>query len=78
MHTQFRGHLENAKGQSEFIIAVNLDIRGFSSFSKNVESPDVAMYIKRIYMKLIDNYFPILEEHGEVETRTIIWHEMTY
>jgi len=29
-----------------------------SSFSKEVESPDVAMFIKKVYMKLIDDYFP--------------------
>lgn len=49
--------MENAEGVSEFIIAVNVDIRGFSEFSKHVESPDVAMYIKRVYMSLVDNYF---------------------
>ena len=58
MHRTFRKLLENAIGVSEFIIAINIDIRGFSSFSKEVESPDVAMFIKRVYMKLIDNYFP--------------------
>jgi len=58
MHRMFRKLLENATGVSEFIIAINIDIRGFSSFSKRVESPDVAMFIKKVYMKLIDNYFP--------------------
>ena len=58
MHRMFMKLLENATGVSEFIIAINIDIRGFSSFSKRVESPDVAMFIKRVYMNLIDNYFP--------------------
>jgi len=44
-------------GVSEFIIAVNVDIRGFSAFSKEVESPDVAVFIKKVYIELIDNYF---------------------
>ncbi|MCX5638866.1 MAG: adenylate/guanylate cyclase domain-containing protein [Planctomycetota bacterium] len=57
MHRNLRKLLENAEGVSEFIIAVNVDIRGFSEFSKHVESPDVAMYIKRVYMSLVDNYF---------------------
>jgi len=57
MHRTFRKLLESAIGISEFIIAVNLDIRGFSSFSKEVESPSVAMFIKKVYMKLIDTYF---------------------
>ncbi|MFQ5868227.1 MAG: adenylate/guanylate cyclase domain-containing protein [bacterium] len=58
MHKVFRKLLEDATGVSEFIIAVNLDIRGFSLFSKKVESPDTAMFIKKVYMRLIDNYFP--------------------
>jgi len=57
MHNDFRKLLEKAIGASEFVIAINLDIRGFSKFSKVVESPEVAMYIKRVYMKLIDEYF---------------------
>ncbi len=57
MHRVFRKMLKDARGVSEFIIAVNIDIRGFSSFSKKVESPETAMFIKRVYIKLIDNYF---------------------
>lgn len=58
MHREFRKLLEKAKGCSEHVVAVNVDIRGFSSFSKTVESSDVAMFIKRVYKKLIDKYFP--------------------
>ena len=58
MHRVFRKLIEDATGVSEFVIAVNLDIRGFSAFSKKVESPDVALFIKKVYAKLIDNYFP--------------------
>jgi len=38
-------------------MVVVVDIRGFSAFSKRHESPDTAMYIKRVYMRLIDDYF---------------------
>ena len=57
MHREFRELLEKATGSSEHVVVVNVDIRGFSSFCKLVDSSDVAMFIKRIYMKLIDNYF---------------------
>jgi class 3 adenylate cyclase len=57
MHRQFRKLLEKATGSAEFVIAINVDIRGFSSFSKTVESTEVAVFIKKVYMKLIDNYF---------------------
>lgn len=57
MHRRFRKLLEDATGESEFVIAINLDIREFTQFSQRVESPDVTMFIKRVYMKLIDEYF---------------------
>lgn len=58
MHRELRKLLTHAIGVSEFVLAINLDIRDFSSFSKRVESPDVAIFIKKVYMKLIDDYFP--------------------
>ena len=55
---RLRSLLDDAVGKSEFVIVVVADIRGFSQFSQSNESPDVAMYIKRVYMRLIDKYFP--------------------
>lgn len=57
MVNRFRKALDRAEGRSEFIIVAVADIRGFSAFSSRRESPDTAMYIKRIYIKMIDNYF---------------------
>lgn len=57
MLAEFRKRLEHAQGRSEFVIAVVCDIRGFSSFSTSHESPDTAMFIKRFYLKLVDDYF---------------------
>ena len=57
MHKILRAALPDATGHSEFVIVVVADIRGFSAFSKQHESPDIAMYVKRVYMKLIDEYF---------------------
>lgn len=53
-----RDQLIRAQGRSEFVIAVFVDVRGFSRFSKVTESPDSAMFIKRFYLKLLDDYFP--------------------
>ena len=58
MHRQFRQLLPEAQGESGFVISVFVDIRGFSAFSQATESPDTAMYIKRVYQRLIDEYFP--------------------
>ncbi len=57
MHRDFRRLLEEATGLSEFVIAVNLDIRGFSEFSKTVDPLESAQFLKKVYMKLIDEYF---------------------
>jgi hypothetical protein len=58
MYKEFRELLDNATGTSEHIIAIVVDIRGFSDFCQKTDSYDVANYIKRVYMKIIDNYFP--------------------
>ena len=52
-----RDQLAEAQGKSEFVIAVVADVRGFSTFCKNHESTDIAMFIKRFYMRLMDDYF---------------------
>lgn len=58
MHRILRELLPNVTGVSEFIIAVNLDIRGFYKFSLSVDPVDIAEYIKKIYLQLINVYFP--------------------
>src|SRR5205807_9729419 len=55
---KFRKALENAQGRSEFAVIVVAVVRGFSDFSTRHESPDLAMYIKRLYLQLITKYFP--------------------
>jgi class 3 adenylate cyclase len=57
MHTKFRESLDDAKGYSKFVIALNLDIRGFSDWSLEVDPAQSALYLKKLYAKLIDNYF---------------------
>ncbi|GAG49994.1 unnamed protein product, partial [marine sediment metagenome] len=58
MHRVFREALDGAEGRSEFIVAVIADIRGFSAFSTHHESVETAVYIKRVYIRMIDEYFP--------------------
>ncbi len=57
MLTALINKIKNANGRSEFVIAIVCDIRGFSSFSKNHEAPDIAMFSKRFYVKLLEEYF---------------------
>lgn len=58
MHRQFHKLLAEASGRSEFVLAVNLDVRGFSDWSRRVESSQTTLYLAKIYRKLIDVYFP--------------------
>jgi class 3 adenylate cyclase len=53
----FREKLDDAKGFSEFVIALNLDIREFSDWSLRVDSAQTALYVKKIYANLIDRFF---------------------
>lgn len=61
MYKDLRHLLENAEGISQFIIGVNIDVRDFTPFCQNVDSADVALFIKKMYIKIIDNYFSELE-----------------
>jgi hypothetical protein len=58
MHNQFRELLPSATGESKPVIAINLDVRGFSQFSFEVESFDTALYIRKIYERILRDYFP--------------------
>jgi len=56
MGSELRELLKDAEGKPQLVIAVNADIRGFSPFS-NRDSFEVALFIKKVYIKLIDEYF---------------------
>jgi len=55
VHRDFRKLLEKAKGVSEFPIALNVDIRGFSKWSG--DSAESGLFIKKVYIRLIDEFF---------------------
>ena len=57
MHRELRKLLENATGISQYVIAIVLDIRGFTPFCQTVDSVEVATYITKVYMKIIDGHF---------------------
>ena len=58
MHHAIRDALAEAQGASEFVIAGNIDIRGFSRFSLEVESAETAFFIKKFYLKALSEYIP--------------------
>jgi len=54
---EFCNKLEKAEARSESVIAVFCDIRGFSNFSRDVESSDTSNFLKHFYLKLLRKYF---------------------
>jgi class 3 adenylate cyclase len=57
MHKDFEAKLPAAKGDSALVIAANVDIRSFSTFSERVESVQAALFIKKFYLVLLSSYF---------------------
>lgn len=58
MHRIFRKALDDAAGVAESIIVVVTDVRDFSRFSEGCDSVEVAMFIRWVYIRLIEDYFP--------------------
>jgi class 3 adenylate cyclase len=61
VHNEFRELLHSAEGQSRRVVVVFLDVRGFSSFAGIAESTDTAEFLKSVYIKILDQYFPDAE-----------------
>jgi class 3 adenylate cyclase len=56
MHSQLRELLRCATGESSFVVASNIDIRGFSSFFS--DSSQAAAFLSSAYTRILDDYFP--------------------
>jgi class 3 adenylate cyclase len=58
MHRDLKELLRVAEGESHRVVVVFLDVRGFSGFAKVAESVDSAEFLKSIYLKILEDYFP--------------------
>jgi class 3 adenylate cyclase len=58
VHREFRTLLDKAVGTSEYVVVLIVDVRGFSTFSTQVDSADAGLYIKKVYARMIDDFFP--------------------
>jgi class 3 adenylate cyclase len=52
-----RAALPTAGGALARVVAVFVDLRGFSVFHREVEAPEAAAYLRCFYQRLLDNYF---------------------
>lgn len=57
MHNLFKERLKDSYGESRFVIAINIDVRNFSVFSKSVDSAESALFIKKIFQNILTSYF---------------------
>lgn len=56
MHNQLLEYLKAATGMSHHVIAVSLDVRGFSRFSMSTDSVDVALFISKLYLEAVRRF----------------------
>lgn len=56
MHKQLIKLLPDAEGSSCWVVAMFIDVRDFSSFATEVESVQTALFLKRLYLKLIQTH----------------------
>ena len=78
MHKIFKEALNDATGVSQHVIVGIIDIRGFSKFSQQCDAVDVAAFIRKVYMKIIDSYFSFASFYkstGDGLLLTITWEE---
>ena len=58
MHRDLKKLLHAAHGESEFVVALFLDVHGFSSFTRMAESSEAAVFLRSVYITILDTYFP--------------------
>lgn len=58
MHKQLKKLLEQVEGKSESIISIFCDIWGFTPFCYKIESYQVGLYLQKLYLKILNEYFP--------------------
>lgn len=80
MHREFQELLRDATGESQLIIAVNVDVRSYSAFSLRVESVEAALFVKKMYEQVLDEYFdfaPFVKSTGDGLLIVIPFEERT-
>lgn len=58
LHRDLRNFLTDAEGESDQVVVVFLDVRGFSSFAGMAESSQAALFLRAMYIEVLDQYFP--------------------
>src|SRR5438445_13742320 len=56
MYRNLRNMLRQAEGRSEWVCAINADIRGFSRVMSG-DPAQTALYLRAVYGRILDGYF---------------------
>jgi hypothetical protein len=56
VHRTLKKLLPDAAGESEWVIAANVDIRGFSA-RMSANPSETALYLKKVYLRILDKFF---------------------
>src|SRR5262245_46560663 len=51
--------LRDATGESQAVVAVFIDVRGFSEFARTVESVDAAIFLRKLYVAVLSEHLPM-------------------
>lgn len=62
MHKGLKEMLNRVHGESQHVIAISIDVRDFSRFSQSQDSVDVALFISKFYLQLIERYQAVIED----------------
>jgi class 3 adenylate cyclase len=58
VHEELRRLLPEATGSAEMVLAVFLDIRGFTRFAATMESAETAEFLRHIFLRITEEFYP--------------------
>lgn len=61
MYKNLKEQLLKSNAESQFVIAVNVDIRGFTDFCRRSKDAEVSLFLQTIYLRITSEYFPTVE-----------------
>jgi class 3 adenylate cyclase len=76
LHERLRALLPSAEAATCRVIAIFLDIRGFSTFSEKGESFDTASYLSSVYSTVLTSHFPDADFFKPTGDGLLLIHEL--
>jgi class 3 adenylate cyclase len=77
--------LRSATGESRAVVAIFIDVRGFTEFAGTAESVDTAVFLRKLYVSVLSDYLPsatfakptgdglmVIIEYAESDVETVV------